>query len=69
MKWAELATAPSPIAEMWRELLIEQGIPAMIKPQDSVSFLGIPPIPCRLTVPEPMLGEAKALLEEHGYLL
>ena len=69
MKWAELTTAPSPIAEMCRELLIEHGIPAMIKPQDSVSFLGIPPMPCRLTVPEAMLGEASALLAEHGYPL
>jgi len=69
VKWAELTTAPSPIAEMWRDLLLEHGIPAMIKPQDSVSFLGVPSIPCRLTVPEPVLGEAKALLAEHGYPL
>jgi hypothetical protein len=54
---------------MWRDLLLEHGIPAMIKPQDSVSFLGVPSIPCRLTVPEPVLGEAKALLAEHGYPL
>lgn len=65
-RWARLVTAPNQLtAEMWRELLLAEGIPAMITPQDAVSFLGVSSIPCRLLVPQGMLSEARAILAEH----
>ncbi|OGO04148.1 MAG: hypothetical protein A2Y60_02930 [Chloroflexi bacterium RBG_13_54_9] len=63
-KWKYLVTAPNQItAEMWRDLLIEEGIPAMIAPQDAVSFMGVSALPCRIMVPEEKLDEATKILE------
>lgn len=66
MRWEHVATAPDQlIAEMWRELLQNEGIPAIIEPRDAVSFLGLSSTPCRLMVPEGSVKEALALLNEH----
>ena len=63
-EWKYLTTAPNQItAEMWRDLLIEEGIPAMIAPQDVVSFLGVSALPCRIMVPEERVEEAAMILE------
>lgn len=65
MKWVYLATAPDQLmAEMWRDMLREEGIPATIKPGDAISFLGVSAIPCRIMVPEDRLSEAKAVIAE-----
>ena len=65
-KWKRLITAPNQLtAEMWRDLLIDEGIPAMIAPQDAVSFMGISPKPCRIMVPEERIEEATRILEAH----
>ena len=65
MNWVYLATAPDQLsAEMWQDRLKEEGIPAMIKPGDVTSFLGITSVPCRVMVPEDKLSEAKEALEE-----
>jgi hypothetical protein len=65
MKWVLLATAPDQLtAEMWRELLNREGVPAVIRASDTTSFLGVSPFPCRIMVPEGREGEAKAILEK-----
>ena len=65
MKWELLITAPDQLtAEMWRELLQNEGIPAVIEPRDAISFLGLSAMPCRLMVPEGLLSEALAILGE-----
>ena len=64
MKWVYLTTAPDQtIAEMWRGLLNEEGISAMVRPSDAVSFLGVSPYPCRLMVPEEEIEKAREVLE------
>ena len=63
-KWKYVITAPNQLtAEMWRDMLIEEGIPAVIAPQDVVSFMGISPNPCRIMVPEERVEEATRILE------
>ena len=49
----------------WRNLLLQEGLPAMIRSSDAVSFLGISLLPCRLVVPENHKEEALAILELH----
>ena len=66
MKWVYLATAPDQIsAEMWKELLHQEGMRASIRAGDTVSFLGVSPYPCRIMVPEGEKQKAKDILEAH----
>lgn len=66
MKLVRLLTAPNQlIAEMWRDLLVEEGIPASLLPDDAPSYLGVSTKPCRLMVPKEWLTEAKAVIERH----
>ena len=61
-----LTTAPDQLtAEMWQELLHNDGIPAVIRAGDTASYMGVSNAPCRLMVPEDRLQEARRLLEEH----
>ena len=65
MKWIYLTTAPDQTtAEMWRELLIQNGVAAMIRPGDVASFLGTSLLPCRLLVLEEQKEEAEGILTE-----
>ena len=65
MKWAYLITAPDQIvAEMWRDALIERGVPAVIRAGDTTSFLGVSAYPCRLLVDEDSLEESRRILSE-----
>ena len=65
MKWAYLITAPDQIvAEMWRDALIERGVPAVIRAGDTTSFLGVSAYPCRLLVDEESLEESRRILRE-----
>lgn len=65
MKWVDLAAAPDQLtAEMWCQLLRNAGIPAMVKPSDAVSFLGVSMSTSRVMVPEDRMAEAAALLSE-----
>ena len=64
-RWVPLATAPDQLtAEMWVELLRGQRIPAMIEPQDAISFLGVSSMACRVVVPREHLAEATQLLHQ-----
>ena len=63
-RWVYLTTASDQLAaEMWVELLHNRGIPAMIRPQDTSSFLGTSALGCRIIVPKERLEEAREVLE------
>jgi hypothetical protein len=65
MEWANVATAPDQItAEMWVEILKDAGIPAMIRPSDTISFLGVSSYACRVQVPVNEVRRALQVLEE-----
>jgi len=65
--WALVATAPDQLsAEMWQELLEQEGIPSLLEPAGTFSFLGPSTSPCRVMVPDARLDEAKAILS--GYI-
>ena len=64
MKWVHLTTAEDQLqAEMWVNLLKQDGLSAIIKPGDTVSFLGVSAYPCRILVRERDLDRAKEVLE------
>jgi hypothetical protein len=63
--WVTLATAPDQLtAELWVSILRDQGIAAMIRPSDAVSYLGVSPFGCRVQVPEEDLERAHELIDE-----
>ncbi|MCH7996883.1 MAG: DUF2007 domain-containing protein [Chloroflexi bacterium] len=63
MKWVLVDTAPDQLtAEMWVGLLVDNGIPAMLRPGDTSSFLGVFPGPCGIQVQESMLEDARKVL-------
>ena len=66
MSWVLLTTAPSlPIAEMWRDMLAAEGIPALIRPGDAMtSYLGVTAYPCRIMVDADRLDEARRALDD-----
>ncbi|MCJ7492300.1 MAG: DUF2007 domain-containing protein [Dehalococcoidia bacterium] len=65
MQWVSLAIAPDQLtAEMWCELLRNEGIAAMVQPSDAVSFLGVSAKACRVVVPEDRREEAAAVLRK-----
>lgn len=65
MQWVSLAMAPDQLtAEMWCELLRNEGIPAMVRPSDAVSFLGVSTQACRVVVAEDRRDDAVAVLQK-----
>ncbi len=65
MKWVHLATAPDQlVAEMWRDILTQNGVPALIRAGDTSTFLGVSAYPCRLMVDEPHLQTARQVLRD-----
>ncbi|MFN8533207.1 MAG: DUF2007 domain-containing protein [Dehalococcoidia bacterium] len=63
--WEHVTTAPDQtIGEMLRDMLEENGVVAMLEPEDAVSFLGVSAIPVRLLVPIEQAPVAKSLLQE-----
>ncbi len=64
MKLIPVATAPDQlVAEMWRDLLAQEGIPATIRAGDTISFMGLSAFPCRLLVPEEQADSAREVLD------
>jgi len=62
-KWVHLAMAPnSTVAEMWIDILREEGLQAMIRPSDAVSFMGVSAMECRVLVIEEDLERAREVL-------
>lgn len=59
-----LGVAPDQItAEFWIQVLREEGIAAMIRPSDAVSYLGVSAFGCRLLVAEANLVRARQIVE------
>ena len=64
MKWVILTTAPDQlVAEMWREILVGEGISARVRAGDTASFMGVSNYPCRIMVPEDDRERAAEVLE------
>jgi hypothetical protein len=62
-KWLVLTTAPDQLtAEIWQDILVKEGIPAMVNPQDTISFLGVSTFPCRIMVAPGYLKQAQEIL-------
>ncbi len=62
-KWVHLTTAPDQItAEIWVDILRQEGIGAMVHPSDAISFLGISAVGCRIRAQEEDLERARAIL-------
>ncbi len=60
-----MTTAPDQlIAEMWLQVLHQHGIPAVINPGDTSSFLGVSALPCRLMVSGDYLKQAREILAD-----
>ena len=65
IQWVYLTTAPDQLtAEMWRGLLNNEGIPAMVRAGDMASYLGVFAGPTRILVDAASLEEASRFLEE-----
>lgn len=63
--WVVVRTAPNQlVAEMWRGLLVDAGIPAALAPADVVSYLGVSVTPCRLLVPGELAARAERVLAD-----
>ena len=63
-KWELLTTAPDQLAaEIWKDILIQNGIPAMINPQDAISFMGVSSLPCRIMVAYGYRQQAQEILD------
>lgn len=57
--WQHLAVAPDQItAEFWVQVLRDEGIPAMIRPSDAASYLGVSGFGCRIQVRESDIAQA-----------
>ncbi len=66
MKWEVMGIAPDQItAEIWCDILQQEGITAMIEPRDAISFLGVSSLPCRVMVSEDVTEEARKALGEY----
>jgi len=64
VKWVILTTAPDQlVAEMWREILISEGVSARVRAGDTASFMGVSNYPCRIMVHEGERERAAEVLE------
>ena len=62
-KWLLLTTAPDQLtAEIWRDILLQEGVPSMVNPKDTISFMGVSAFPCRLMVAYGYLKQAREIL-------
>ena len=65
VQWVTAATAPDQLTgEMWRQLLLQEAIPSMLEPHDTISFLGVSLSPVRVLVPLEMVARAREVLAD-----
>lgn len=58
-------TAPDQLtAELLRGLLEDAGIPAVLAAGDTMAYLGVLLVPCRIMVPEALAPAARRVLDE-----
>jgi len=63
-RWELLTTAPDQLtAEIWLDILKQNGIPAVINPQDAISFMGVSSLPCRIMVAASYRQPAQEILD------
>jgi hypothetical protein len=63
-RWELLTTAPDQLtAEIWTDILNQNGIPAVINPQDAISFMGVSSLPCRIMVAFGYRQQAQDILD------
>jgi hypothetical protein len=62
-RWLLLTTAPDQLtAEIWKDILTQNGVPAMLNPQDAISFMGVSSFPCRIMVASGYRKQAQEIL-------
>ena len=62
-RWLLLTTAPDQLtAEIWKDILLQQGVPAIVNPQDTISFMGVSSFPCRIMVAYGYRKQAREIL-------
>ncbi len=62
-RWLLLTTAPDQLtAEIWKDILLQEGIPAMVNPGDTMSFMGVSAFPCRIMVAYGYRKQAQEIL-------
>jgi hypothetical protein len=62
-RWLLLTTAPDQLtAEIWKDILLQQGVPAMVNPEDTISFMGVSSFPCRIMVASGYRKRAQEIL-------
>ncbi len=65
VRWVTAATAPDQLTgEIWRQLLLQESIPSMLEPHDTISFLGVSLSPVRVLVPLKMVARAREVLAD-----
>jgi hypothetical protein len=63
-RWELAITAPDQLtAEIWVDILKQNGIPAVINPQDTISFMGVSSLPCRIMVADGYRQQAQEILD------
>jgi hypothetical protein len=63
-RWELLTTAPDQLtAEIWTDILNQNGVPAVINPQDAISFMGVSSLPCRIMVAYGYRQQAQDILD------
>ncbi len=63
MKWVILTTAPDQlVAEMWRVLLLEEDVAALLDAGDIASYLGVSANPVRILVRQNQIEAARNVL-------
>jgi hypothetical protein len=64
--WVVVRVAPDQLtADMWVALLRGEGVQALIKPSDAISFMGSSALSCRVLVPEERKEEAEDILADY----
>ena len=62
-KWVLLTTAPDQLtAEIWKDILLKEGVPVMVNAGDTISFLGVSSLPVRIMVASGYLSRAQEIL-------
>ena len=62
--WLLLTTAPDQLtAEIWKDILLQEGVPAMVNPGDTISFMGVSAFPCRIMVAYGYRKRAQEILD------
>jgi len=62
-KWILLTTAPDQLtAEIWKDILLQEGVPAMVNAGDTISFMGVSSFPCRIMVAYGYRSRAQEIL-------